>query len=279
MINEGTWHDGLQAVTDNVPLAASFTFAGTGVYVFGILPPAGPTSTRTSLDFALDGVANGTYLGVSEVNATDFQYKVNFFAVQGLANQSHTLTITCSPPSFVMLDFFVYTYLTPPDSPPPPPGHGGPHGPHHPPPPPPPPPSQPTGGGINLAAPVGGAVGGTLGVVVLAGLAYWLFQRNKRSQQQQLQQRQQPSEASRSPRFADMSMYANEQTATPWTNPSSHTPTTLTLGGFAPSNSSPHQSPSSPPSHHSPPPGAQISRFSSVRSENPPPPVYEYHGP
>jgi len=171
-----------------------------------------------------------------------------------------------------MLDFFVYTYLTPSDSPPPSPpphgrpGGGGPGGPPWHPSPPQPPPNQSTGSKTNLAAPVGGAVGGVLGVVILAAFALWYFHRRKQRQQQQ------HARMSQSPRFADTSAYVTGQTTTPWTNPTFHT-TTPSMGSV-PSNSRLFP-PSSP--HLSSPPG-RLSRLPSTRTENPPPPVYDYHG-
>jgi len=236
MINNGTWHDGTQAATDTAVLSASLTFTGTGVYVFGILPPFEPASTRTSLNFAIDGVSNGTYLSAPTTTVTGYQYKINFFSAQGLTNQSHTVTMMCNRPSFVMLDFFVYTYLTPPDDPTPsqsetsthPHSSGRPHGPPGYPPPHSPPPNQTDGNNkTDLSAAVGGAVGGVLGVIILAGLAFWCFHRRK----------QEHAQAPPPPHFADMPAYASStnQVITPWIDLTPYTATPST--GFMPSNS------------------------------------------
>ncbi|KDQ08626.1 hypothetical protein BOTBODRAFT_179696 [Botryobasidium botryosum FD-172 SS1] len=220
MINNGTWHDGAQTATDTAVLSASLTFTGTGAYVFGILPPPGPASVPTNLSFTLDGVANGTYSSTSESTGGGWHYKVGFFGVQGLANQSHTITMISDRPSSVMLDFFVYTYLAPDGTAPSstssrPHPSGWPHG--HPQP---SPQNQSAGASAVLAAAVGGAVGGVVLLLALAALAFWCCRKRK----------QEPVQGSSSSHIADLPVHQSpaNQIITPWIDLSTSHPTVPT---------------------------------------------------
>ncbi|KDQ09641.1 hypothetical protein BOTBODRAFT_69038 [Botryobasidium botryosum FD-172 SS1] len=152
-ICDGTWHEGFQPATASVPLSASFTFTGTSIYVFGILAPSGPATIRTNLSFTLDGVASGQYLSDSASNVPYYQYRVNFFAAEGLTNQLHTVAMSLSPASLVMLDFFMYANdsLS----------------------------TTTAGKSTNSKPAIGGAVGGTLGIlaVVLGALLLLFFRK------------------------------------------------------------------------------------------------------
>ncbi|KDQ09650.1 hypothetical protein BOTBODRAFT_642336 [Botryobasidium botryosum FD-172 SS1] len=304
LATDGTWHDGTQGATDGATLSASLTFSeirmalikvfpgnvpaipGTDIYVLGILGPAAAVpAVPVSLNFFIDGIPSGSYTKKPPVKtAAKYHYNVSFFAGHGLTNESHTLTMTLNKPSFVLLDSFVYTYVTTEDSP-----HHHHHQPH-PPPGPPPPQAAPAASGNSsiVASAVGGAVGGTFGVIALAGLAFWYF-RNRREQP-----------PTQKPYPTGMSTYAPGQSSSPGTDRSSRA-TTLAPGlvpAPAPRLSDSHNIPfDSSPSHHVPwaqyspeshsPLGAQVSpwpdaphpsssagplsRLFSPRSENPPP--------
>ncbi|KDQ09648.1 hypothetical protein BOTBODRAFT_148072 [Botryobasidium botryosum FD-172 SS1] len=177
MVTNGTWHDGTQTATDSVVLSASLTFTGTDIYVFGILAPSKAVSELPiSLNFLVDGIAHGNYTkGPSAKAAAKYHYNVTFFAGHGLTNETHTLTMALNKPSYVLLDSFVYTYVTSQNN-----SH---HPPHHRPPGFPTPQADPTP--INrssvIGPAVGGAVGGTICVIALAALALCYCRRKERT--------------------------------------------------------------------------------------------------
>ncbi|KAI9066503.1 hypothetical protein FKP32DRAFT_1610016 [Trametes sanguinea] len=98
---DGTWHDTTQ-------MTITFSFTGTAIQVFNILPPVVPSAptTHTDLTFILDDLVVSS--------GADFQYNVRVFSQDNLDNKAHTLVIqtTGGIESVVLFDYLVYT--TPP---------------------------------------------------------------------------------------------------------------------------------------------------------------------
>ncbi|TCD59919.1 hypothetical protein EIP91_011189 [Steccherinum ochraceum] len=114
----GTWHDGLFAPSQNKqPLTVTFTFTGTAVYLFNILPQQKPTSAEVSLDGRVV-----KQISITEDVSSQFVYNVPMFAMDGIANGQHTVTLTTTgnQDSLMLFDYAVYTTEdSPPSSPPP----------------------------------------------------------------------------------------------------------------------------------------------------------------
>lgn len=113
---DGTWHD--TTASPGNPRSITFSFTGTAVSVFNILPgidSSAPT-THVDLTFSLDGGFGTPY----QFTPTDdsLQYNVRVFTASELDNTSHSLIIQTASDigSVVLFDYIVYTIPDPPPS-------------------------------------------------------------------------------------------------------------------------------------------------------------------
>ncbi|KAL7285016.1 hypothetical protein ACG7TL_000105 [Trametes sanguinea] len=114
---EGTWHDTTYIPQRSDPMTITFSFTGTAIQVFNILPPvvsAAPT-THTDLTFILDSEVVHSFKA-DPASGADFQYNVQVFRQDELENIEHTLTIqtTSGIESVVLFDYLIYTVPDPP---------------------------------------------------------------------------------------------------------------------------------------------------------------------
>ncbi|OSD00907.1 hypothetical protein PYCCODRAFT_649823 [Trametes coccinea BRFM310] len=114
---EGTWHDTTYIPQRSDPMTITFSFIGTAIQVFNILPPvvsAAPT-THTDLIFILDSEVVNSFKA-DPASGADFRYNVQVFRQDDLENIEHTLTIqtTSGIESVVLFDYLIYTVPDPP---------------------------------------------------------------------------------------------------------------------------------------------------------------------
>lgn len=109
---DGTWHD---ATSNESSRSVTLSFAGTALYVFGVLANTVPgpfTSTGTELTFQLDGSYAGNF-SHSPTESTDYQYHVLPYAKEGLPTGQHTFTLetasNASGHSLILFDYAIYT--------------------------------------------------------------------------------------------------------------------------------------------------------------------------
>ncbi|EMD37861.1 hypothetical protein CERSUDRAFT_114502 [Gelatoporia subvermispora B] len=116
LVKDSTWHGSTFIPGDStVFYNATFTFQGTGVYVYCILNAG---LADSNMIFYLDGQQVGayTYSSVNDENLPPYQYSVPVFQFDSLSNDNHTFTLTNGQnsvgngiPSLVLLDYFQYT--------------------------------------------------------------------------------------------------------------------------------------------------------------------------
>src|ERR1700761_2219468 len=126
LTNDGTWHDDT-ILTGDQSASLTFTFSGmslqsapsnicymygtiigTGVAVYGIIPPVGVAEPgNQDLTFLLDTDQTKTYINAP--SGSDYQYNVQFYQILDLSNGQHTLTMTMNPNSMALVDYFVVT--------------------------------------------------------------------------------------------------------------------------------------------------------------------------
>ncbi|EJD35752.1 hypothetical protein AURDEDRAFT_175146 [Auricularia subglabra TFB-10046 SS5] len=109
----GTWHDQL-TFSGEEPATISFTFSGTAVYVFCIVPNGIPLTpiNVTRLSFYLDDSLSGGYLHLVDRTLDQYLYNQLAFNRQGLTAGNHTLRIANQPAdtgSLILFDYAVYT--------------------------------------------------------------------------------------------------------------------------------------------------------------------------
>ncbi|PIL26344.1 hypothetical protein GSI_12100 [Ganoderma sinense ZZ0214-1] len=108
---DSTWHD-CTIHPGELPRNVTVQFTGTAFYVYGILANTIPyVTTNTNLTFFLDGQLAGTFQH-NPTTSTDFEYNVPMYSNSNLPNGDHTVmfeVIGDSIPSFVLIDYFVYT--------------------------------------------------------------------------------------------------------------------------------------------------------------------------
>ncbi|OJT04544.1 hypothetical protein TRAPUB_4814 [Trametes pubescens] len=114
---DGTWHDSSSLSPDSTR-SITFSFTGTAVSVYNILPgidPSAPT-THVDLTFTLDGNSGDPFQFTPLDDSLQYQQLV--FTASSLRNTSHTLVIQTrnGVESVVLFDYIVYTI---PDPPPP----------------------------------------------------------------------------------------------------------------------------------------------------------------
>ncbi|KAI8981344.1 hypothetical protein BD414DRAFT_376769, partial [Trametes punicea] len=109
--HDGTWHDTTYNPQVSGPMSISFSFTGTRVQVFNILPGAVPAwTTHTDLTFNVDGSNVGSFSSDPQGDS-GFLYDQPVFSSADLENTNHTLTIqtTSGVASIVLFDYLVYT--------------------------------------------------------------------------------------------------------------------------------------------------------------------------
>ncbi|KAM5539937.1 hypothetical protein V8D89_006440 [Ganoderma adspersum] len=107
---DGTWHDGTYS-PGGPDLTISFSFTGTAVYVYNIVPNTVDfTDTLANITFTLDGSHAGTYLHVPDPT-TVFLYRQVVYKNTNLANQEHTVEMRSSGTnaSLILFDYVIYT--------------------------------------------------------------------------------------------------------------------------------------------------------------------------
>ncbi|KAJ2987130.1 hypothetical protein NUW54_g9520 [Trametes sanguinea] len=113
---DGTWHDTTYNPLQSSPMTITFSFTGTAIQVFNILPPVVPSAptTHTDLTFILDDLVVSSYQA-DPASGADFQYNVKVFSQDNLVNKAHTLVIqtTSGIESVVLFDHLVYTVPDP----------------------------------------------------------------------------------------------------------------------------------------------------------------------
>lgn len=112
-----TWHD-TTFVQPTDSQSVEFTFNGSAVYVYGILPHnQGPWMPTVNLSFTIDGKFIRRYSRPTLPNRTT--YDILFFVEEDLAPCQHTILIengadTQIVGSIALLDYMVYTHVDPP---------------------------------------------------------------------------------------------------------------------------------------------------------------------
>ncbi|EJD35765.1 hypothetical protein AURDEDRAFT_175161 [Auricularia subglabra TFB-10046 SS5] len=109
----GTWHDQL-TFSGEEPATISFTFSGTAVYVFCIVPNGIPLTpiNVTRLSFYLDDSVSGSYLHHVDKTLDQYLYNQLVFNRDDLTAGNHTLRIANQPAdtgSLILFDYAVYT--------------------------------------------------------------------------------------------------------------------------------------------------------------------------
>ncbi|EJD35774.1 hypothetical protein AURDEDRAFT_175169 [Auricularia subglabra TFB-10046 SS5] len=109
----GTWHDQL-TFSGEEPATISFTFSGTAVYIFCIVPNGIPNTPEnvTRLSFYLDDSLSGNYLHHVDKTLDQYLYNQLVFSGDGLTADNHTLRIVNQPAdtgSLILFDYAVYT--------------------------------------------------------------------------------------------------------------------------------------------------------------------------
>ncbi|KAF9267029.1 hypothetical protein L218DRAFT_1063421 [Marasmius fiardii PR-910] len=126
---KSTWHEGIydyapQGSSSPIPATVNFSFTGTSLSVFCILPPytylevPGPSeyiySHGTYLTFTLDGQPVLPAFSQDPEQLTDkIQYNVSVFSQNNLENKNHTFVMEVANPqnkSYVYFDFATYIY-------------------------------------------------------------------------------------------------------------------------------------------------------------------------
>lgn len=113
---DGTWHD--TTASPGNPRSITFSFTGTAVSVFNILPGVDRSAPTTHVDltFSLDGGFGTPF----KFNSSDdsLQYNVRVFTASELDNTPHSLIIQTASDvdSVVLFDYIVYTIPDPPPS-------------------------------------------------------------------------------------------------------------------------------------------------------------------
>ncbi|KAI0673888.1 hypothetical protein C8Q78DRAFT_1019675 [Trametes maxima] len=119
---KGTWHDTTYHPDGGGLRSFSFTFNGTSVRVFNILPGALPSppvqgvTSHVDLAFELDGHPAEPPLFTYDPDGDTFQYRAAVFSSGPLVNTEHTLVVsaTTGVESVILFDYIEYTT---PDSP------------------------------------------------------------------------------------------------------------------------------------------------------------------
>ncbi|TFY50798.1 hypothetical protein EVG20_g11323, partial [Dentipellis fragilis] len=96
----------------DTPVFAQFTFTGSALYLYCLLPLGVPansnsTPTLTNLTFTLDNEPAGNFLHFGSNSASGFQPNTSVFTRTGLSTASHTLRIDLGPDSVFLLDYYV----------------------------------------------------------------------------------------------------------------------------------------------------------------------------
>lgn len=107
---DGTWHDGTYS-PGGPDLTISFSFTGTAVYVFNIIPNTlNFTDTLADVTFTVDGAHGDEYVHTPDSTST-FLYRQLVYKSTGLANQEHSVIMssTGTKSSLILFDYVVYT--------------------------------------------------------------------------------------------------------------------------------------------------------------------------
>ncbi|PIL31265.1 hypothetical protein GSI_05963 [Ganoderma sinense ZZ0214-1] len=107
---DGTWHDGTYN-PDGPDLTISFSFTGTAVYVYNIVPNTiESTDTLENITFTLDGSHAGTYVHNPD-STTVLLYRQVVYKSTNLDNKEHTVVMRSSGlnASLILFDYAVYT--------------------------------------------------------------------------------------------------------------------------------------------------------------------------
>ncbi|KAI0778896.1 hypothetical protein BD413DRAFT_121289 [Trametes elegans] len=111
---DGTWHD-TTYFSAEAPRTITYSFSGTRVQVFNILPEVGTSalSTNTDLTFSVDGVTKDD--GFQRSAGASYVYNALVFDSGTLDNHAHTLIIqaTLGTDSVILFDKLVYTVPDP----------------------------------------------------------------------------------------------------------------------------------------------------------------------
>ncbi|TCD69085.1 hypothetical protein EIP91_008983 [Steccherinum ochraceum] len=162
LAHNNTWHDGLFAPSqESDPLSFSFSFNGTAVYIYNIIP----RDTLAVANVTLDGQFVTTFNRTEDVSVLDqYVYNVPVFSTDNIAYGLHTITVTTTGQrdSLMLFDYALYTTNTsasdvlPPATPSSPSASANVS--HH---------------KTNVGAIVGGVVGGVALVIICLGA--WVF--------------------------------------------------------------------------------------------------------
>ncbi|KIJ64343.1 hypothetical protein HYDPIDRAFT_112340 [Hydnomerulius pinastri MD-312] len=95
------------AIEDHVPsVTANFSFVGSAIYLYSIIPLGQHVDVSTKLD----GTLTAIFTHDGNVTVFDQLFGIHIFSISGLPDNEHTLSITVNPGSTIMLDYAVYTH-------------------------------------------------------------------------------------------------------------------------------------------------------------------------
>lgn len=111
--HNGTWHDATYHVPDQ-PLTVSFSFQGTSITIYCILPNPSNQAivSQSDLLFSINGTQVGGGFSHSSDRSDSFQFDTPVFSVSNLTNTTHSFTISTTDKtnSVILFDYATYSY-------------------------------------------------------------------------------------------------------------------------------------------------------------------------
>lgn len=107
-VYDRTWHDTTRIGSD--PVTVNYTFKGTDLYVYGIMSNVvnDIIISNVNLILNIDGVDIAAF-AFQPLNLNSYSYNTNVFAIHGLSDVSHRMSIALQPRSQFHFDYLIYT--------------------------------------------------------------------------------------------------------------------------------------------------------------------------